>query len=139
MRRFAFLTLCLLLLAPAVAHAGVVARVDLSSQRMDVFVNGAARASWAVSTARRGYRTPSGSYRPYLLKRIHYSSKYHNSPMPYSIFFAGGYAIHGSYEIGNLGRPVSHGCIRLHPAAAAQLYSLVQANGRGNTRIVITR
>jgi hypothetical protein len=57
--------------------------------------------------------------------------------MPYSIFFDGGYAIHGSYEISHLGRPASHGCIRLHPRHAAVLFSLVQAN-RGNTRIVVT-
>lgn len=39
--------------------------------------------------------------------------------MPHSIFFHGGYAIHGSYEINRLGGPASHGCIRLHPANAA--------------------
>ena len=74
----------------------------------------------AVSTARRGYRTPVGKYRPTRLERMWYSSKYENSPMPYSIFFLGGYAIHGTYEVKRLGRAVSHGCIRLHPEQCAQ-------------------
>jgi hypothetical protein len=57
--------------------------------------------------------------------------------MPYSIFFHGGYAIHGSYEIRNLGRPASHGCIRLLPKNAAVLFKIVRAN-RADTKIVVT-
>jgi hypothetical protein len=57
--------------------------------------------------------------------------------MPYSIFFAGGYAIHGSNEISRLGRPASHGCIRLHPGNAAVLFEMVRRS-TANTRIVIT-
>jgi lipoprotein-anchoring transpeptidase ErfK/SrfK len=58
--------------------------------------------------------------------------------MPYSIFFHGGFAIHGSYEISRLGGPASHGCVRLHPTNAAALFALVQGQARGDTRIVIT-
>lgn len=119
------------------AIANVVVRVDLSSQRMDVSVNGSHYDSWRVSTGRKGYRTPTGSYRPKFLKRRHYSSKYHGSPMPYSIFFRGGYAIHGTNQTRALGRPASHGCIRLHPSNAAKLFSLVRRYGRSRTRIVI--
>jgi len=57
--------------------------------------------------------------------------------MPYSIFFQGGYAIHGSYDVGNLGRPASHGCIRLHPDDAAELYDLVR--GSDGTRIIVSQ
>ncbi|MGI9388086.1 MAG: L,D-transpeptidase [Methyloligellaceae bacterium] len=119
------------------SHASVVARIDLSSQRMHVSVDGAPRYIWRISTGRKGYRTPTGSYRPWLLKRMHYSSKYHGSPMPHSIFFRGGYAIHGTYEKKRLGRPASHGCVRLHPSSAAVLYSLVRRHGMQNTRIII--
>jgi hypothetical protein len=90
-----------------------------------------------VSTARRGYRTPNGSYRPQRLARKWFSRKYDWSPMPYSIFFDGGYAIHGSYEISHLGRPASHGCIRLHPNNAAVLFALVKEH-MGDTQIVVT-
>lgn len=127
-----------LLLAPGAACAGVVIHVDRGSQTLTVVVDGARYATWPVSTARRGYRTPAGSFRPSRLERVWYSSKYDNAPMPYSIFFAGGYAIHGTNAIGSLGRRVSHGCIRLHPAHARQLFGLVQSYGRGATRIVIS-
>jgi lipoprotein-anchoring transpeptidase ErfK/SrfK len=56
--------------------------------------------------------------------------------MPHSVFFHGGFAVHGTYAVGSLGRAVSHGCVRLAPGNAATLYSLVRAN-LGNSRIVI--
>ncbi len=123
----------------APAQAGVVARVDLSTQRMTVLVNGVPRYSWPVSTARRGYVTPTGTYRPQRLHRRYFSRKYYNSPMPYSVFFRGGYAIHGSYAVNQLGAPASHGCIRLHPSNAATLYGLIESHGPGDTLIQITR
>jgi len=119
------------------AEAGIVITVDKTDQQLTVEVDGYTRYVWAVSTARWGYRTPNGTYRPERLERKWYSRKYDWSPMPYSIFFNGGYAIHGSYEISHLGRPASHGCIRLHPENAAVLFALVKANRR-DTRIVVT-
>ncbi|MCH9765251.1 MAG: L,D-transpeptidase [Alphaproteobacteria bacterium] len=126
-----------LALTPERAEAGVRVHVDKSSQTMRVYVGGYLRHTWRVSTGRRGYNTPTGNYSPKRLARRHYSSKYHGSPMPYSIFFRGGYAIHGSYQTRALGRRASHGCIRLHPRNAARLFSLVRAH-RARTRIVIT-
>jgi len=110
------------------AQAGIVITVNKTTQRLAVSVNGEPRYEWPVSTARWGYRTPNGTYRPERLERQWYSRKYDMSPMPYSIFFDGGYAIHGSYEISHIGRPASHGCIRLNPRNAAVLYSLVRAH-----------
>jgi hypothetical protein len=49
--------------------------------------------------------------------------------MPHSIFFHGQYAIHGTLEVDQIGRPASHGCIRLTPTAAATLYALVSREG----------
>jgi lipoprotein-anchoring transpeptidase ErfK/SrfK len=105
---------------------------------MIVSVNGKVRHRWPVSTARRGYRTPVGHFRPTRLHRMWYSTIYNNSPMPYSVFFRGGYAIHGTNYVGRLGRPASHGCVRLHTGAARQLYGLIQKHGARNTRIRIT-
>jgi len=140
MRRSVFLAalLGLALVLPSAAFAGVIAQINLSSQRMQVFVNGKPAYTWKVSTARPGYRTPTGTYKPTTLSRYHRSSIYNGSPMPYSIFFYKGYAIHGSYETKYLGRPASHGCVRLAPSNAAKLYSLVQRYGSGNTTIKIT-
>jgi len=120
------------------ASAKILAHIDISQQRLYLYVNGARRAVWPVSTARRGYRTPRGNYRPYWLNKNHRSSIYRGAPMPYSVFFRGGYAIHGTYETRLLGRPVSHGCVRLHPSSAAMLYNLIRKHGYGNTRIKIT-
>jgi lipoprotein-anchoring transpeptidase ErfK/SrfK len=140
MRRSALLAafFCLVLAVPCLAEAGVVAKVNISSQRMSVYVDGMPRYTWLVSTARPGYRTPTGTFRPTAVVRYHASTIYSGSPMPYSIFFLRGYAIHGSYETKYLGRPASHGCIRLHPANAAVLYSLVKQYGAGNTLIEIS-
>jgi lipoprotein-anchoring transpeptidase ErfK/SrfK len=117
--------------------ASLTARVDISSQTMTVSEFGRVVYRWKVSTARRGYHTPRGSYRPIRLHRMWRSRKYHNSPMPYSVFFHGGYAVHGTYETRNLGRPVSHGCVRLRPEHAATFFAMVKEAGRGNTRIVV--
>ena len=140
MRRFAFAAalIGLALIVPGAAFAGVIAQISLASQRMQVYVNGKPAYTWKVSTARPGYRTPTGTYRPTNLVRYHRSTIYSGSPMPYSIFFYKGYAIHGSYETKFLGSPASHGCVRLHPSNAARLYSLVQRYGPGNTTIRIT-
>ncbi|MCG6858282.1 MAG: L,D-transpeptidase [Salaquimonas sp.] len=122
------------------AHAAAVeARIDLSDQRMRVYQYGFLRYTWPVSTARRGYVTPVGSYRPQRLEKMWYSRKYHMSPMPHSVFFRGGYAIHGTNAVKHLGSPASHGCVRLLPANAATFYSLVKSAGNGNVKITITR
>jgi lipoprotein-anchoring transpeptidase ErfK/SrfK len=126
-----------LLIGTQAALANLVANIDLSRQLMTVSINGSTYASWPISTGRDGYPTPTGNYRPYLLRRMHYSSKYDNSPMPHSVFFRGGFAIHGTEYVKRLGRRVSHGCIRLHPNNAARLYRLVLMHGFDNTRIRI--
>ncbi|MFZ3361189.1 MAG: L,D-transpeptidase [Xanthobacteraceae bacterium] len=130
--------LCFIALAASEpAAASIVVHVDRSRQRMEVIVDGEPRFSWRVSTARRGYITPPGTYHPQRLAVRWYSRKYDNAPMPHSIFFLGGYAIHGTYEISGLGRPVSHGCVRLDPGNAAILFGLVEREGRGGTTIVV--
>lgn len=128
---------CGVLFRVSAADAGVVVTVDKTAQQLSVSVDGFTRYRWPVSTAAWGYRTPNGTYRPQRLARQWYSRKYHMSPMPYSVFFKGGYAIHGSYEISHLGSPASHGCIRLHPDNAAVLFELVQAHVK-DTEIVVT-
>jgi lipoprotein-anchoring transpeptidase ErfK/SrfK len=110
------------------AQAAVLIDVDLNSQTMRVQSSDGSY-NWPVSTARAGFSTPQGHFAPIGLERMHYSKKYHNSPMPYSIFFRGGYAIHGTYATAALGRPASHGCVRLSPAHAAQLFEMVQREG----------
>jgi lipoprotein-anchoring transpeptidase ErfK/SrfK len=116
------------------ARAEVTIDVDLSTQTMHV-QSASGSYDWPVSTARTGFSTPRGHFAPTGLEAMHYSKKYHNSPMPWSIFFRGGYAIHGTYATSALGRPASHGCVRLSPAHARLLYEMVEREG---ARISIT-
>jgi hypothetical protein len=132
------LSLSTLTTAALPASADVLISVNKSTQQMSVSVDGVPRYRFAVSTGRAGYGTPSGIYRPQRLAASWFSKLYYNSPMPHSIFFHGGYAIHGSYEINRLGGPASHGCIRLHPANAAALFELVRNEGLGATTIVVS-
>jgi L,D-transpeptidase catalytic domain len=127
-------------LLPLSANAtSLVARVSLSAQTMTVTENGVVRYRWKVSTGRSGYTTPTGSWRAKWASRHHRSRKYDNAPMPYAIFFNGGYAVHATFDLKRLGRPASHGCVRLHPDNAAEFYQLAQRTGLGNTRILISQ
>ncbi len=137
MRRILWVAACLAAFAAGEAKADVLAQISVSAQRMTVYVDGVPRYSWPVSTARVPYATPSGSFQPIRLERSWRSRVYNNAPMPYAIFFYYGYAVHGTNETRALGRPASHGCVRLPTAAARELFNLVRAHGLGNSRIVV--
>ena len=120
-------------------RAAVLVYIDKTNQQMTVSLDGAERYRWPVSTGRAGYSTPSGTYTATSMNEIWYSKEFDNAPMPHSIFFMkDGHAIHGSFEVKNLGKPVSHGCVRISPQNAAILYELVRENGLENTKVVLT-
>lgn len=119
------------------AAAPLEAWIDKSDQVMTVYIDHQPAHRWPVSTARRGKETPNGTYSPQSLQRMHYSTLYDNAPMPYSIFFSGDYAIHGTTETKKLGSPASAGCIRLHPAHAKILFDLIRTIGHDRTLIVV--
>jgi lipoprotein-anchoring transpeptidase ErfK/SrfK len=127
----------LLLLAWPVQAAQLEARIDLSDQEMTVVFEGQAIHHWPVSTARAGKFTPTGLFHVQVMKRMHYSTLYDNAPMPFSIFFSGNFAIHGTTQVDRLGNPASAGCIRLHPENAEALYNLIRQVGRAQTLIEI--
>ncbi|RFB93519.1 hypothetical protein B5K11_13355 [Rhizobium leguminosarum bv. trifolii] len=130
----------LLQFSPVAAEAAtLVANISIGKQTMTVTENGFVKYRWKVSTARNGYVTPTGSWSAKWLSRDHRSRKYDNAPMPYAVFFNGGYAVHATFDLKRLGRPASHGCVRLHPDNAAQFFSLARQAGLANTRVVITR
>jgi len=140
MRKFyAFCVMAMaMLFQVSFAEAKVVAKVNIAEQKMVVSVDGEVKHVWHVSTARKGFATPRGTYAPKRMHAKYYSKKYYNSPMPYSIFFKGGYAVHGTTAVSKLGAPASHGCVRLATGNAAKLYQLVKAYGPSKARIVIT-
>jgi lipoprotein-anchoring transpeptidase ErfK/SrfK len=139
MRGFLFSIAMLLAvaIAPGAARANVQVEVDVGSQTMEVYVNGRLRHTWRVSTGRDGYETPGGEFSVKRMEEEWYSKEYDDAPMPHAVFFNGGYAIHGTYDTKRLGRPASHGCVRLAPGNAARLYNLVEQHGAGHTRISI--
>ena len=132
---FAMLTALIAMTGIAKAE-DVIITVDVSDQVMLVETP-TDYYEWNVSTGRKGYNTPRGVYQPYHMTKMHYSRKYDNAPMPNSIFFHGVYAIHATDAVNNLGRPASHGCVRLHPQNAKWLYRIVSEYGKENTTIIV--
>ena len=115
----------------------LLALVNVSDQTMTVKKNGKTLYHWKVSTGRKGYATPSGTFRPVRMHKMWRSRKYDNAPMPYAIFYNEGYAIHGTSYVSRLGSPASHGCVRLNTVNAQILYKMLQEEGLGNLKIVI--
>ena len=120
----------------------VTATVSISEQRMTLNVvdkTGATQTFvWKVSTGKTGFETPTGAWKPTRLSIDHRSKTYDDAPMPYAVFFTGGYAIHATDAVGRLGKPASHGCVRLAKGNAAMFFDLVDTYGKRNTKIVIT-
>ena len=136
MRVFPAIAVIAVLFAGSTAQADIVVRVDKSAQRMSVIVDGVPTHNFVVSTGLAG-GPPLGTFRPQRLERTWHSRLYNMAPMPYSIFFHGHYAIHGTNQIKRLGRRASKGCVRLHPRDAAVLFNLVKKRGMAKTRIII--
>jgi lipoprotein-anchoring transpeptidase ErfK/SrfK len=126
------------LLASPTLAADISITVDISTQTMSVLVDGVETYAFDVSTGRKGHSTPTGRYGVERMYRKYNSIKYDNAPMPYAIFFHGGYAIHGTTDIRHLGKIASHGCVRLHPDNARLLFDLVREAGNGNASIRVT-
>jgi lipoprotein-anchoring transpeptidase ErfK/SrfK len=124
---------------PEEPASNVLVTVDKGTQHMTVFVDGIEQYSWPVSTGMAGYSTPSGEYTTSSMNEIWYSKQWDNAPMPNAIFFTKkGHAIHGSLDVKHLGKPASHGCVRISPANAKTLYALVKEKGLKNTQVVLT-
>lgn len=119
------------------AGAEIVAQVSLATQTMTVTVDGVSTYSWPVSTARRGYITPKGQWGVQSMHKMHYSTLFNNAPMPFTIFYNGHYAIHGTVDVKRLGRPASAGCVRLHPDNARALFDLVKSRGPEALQVVV--
>ena len=116
----------------------VIINIDKASQKMTVSLDGVQQYEWPVSTGLRGYTTPSGTYTARSMNKIWYSRQWDNAPMPHAVFFTkDGHAIHGTLEVKRLGKPASHGCVRLSPKNAATLYALVEETGLKNTQVVL--
>ena len=115
----------------------VIALVKISDQKLQLYERGKFLSQWDISSARPGKITPRGSWTAKWLSRNHKSSIYDGAEMPYSVFFNGDYAIHGTHQVNKLGEPASAGCIRLHPENAKIFFELARLYGVENTLVKI--
>lgn len=108
-----------------------VIEINLSSQTLSRWENGQKLDENLVSTGKRGMATPTGLFNVRNKINLAYSRKY-RLYMPYWMAFTPwGHGIHelpvfknGKREGQNhLGRPVSHGCVRLGVGPAQIVYS----------------
>lgn len=110
---------------PALSPDGaVVVAVNLTSQTAGVYRNGIEIGSCLVSTGRKGYETPTGTFQILQKDADHHSSTYNNASMPFTERLTwGGVALHAG---GLPGYPSSHGCIHLPYAFAERLFAVTQ-------------
>lgn len=135
----AFAALVACVFSTATAQAAVTVTIDKSIQQMTVEVDGRPLYQWPVSTGRPGFDTPNGKFKAFRMEKDHFSKEWDDAPMPFSIFFTQkGHAIHGYLDTKNIGRPASHGCVRLTRAHAEKLYDLVEQEGVLNTTVILT-
>ncbi len=93
------------------------------------------------SDVKRGCRTPSGTYTIYSKRGEGcVSSKFPvgrgGAPMPYCMFFRGGYALHGSPNVP--GYHASHGCVRIFKEDARWLnQEFINMPSQGGTRVIV--
>lgn len=121
--------------------------VDKSTQTLKLYVRGSLEYTWLVSTGVAGYGTPNWEgqpngriYQAYSSKKFPGGDYKGLGNMPYAVFLFGGFAIHGT-TVGNfakLGKPASHGCIRLHAENGKIFNQLVRQFGVQNTWVSIT-
>ena len=123
--------------APRPPEPTVHVSINLTEQRMSVSENGGHRYTWAISSGTARHPTPTGVFRPEWTSKMWYSRQYDWAPMPHAVFINGGVAVHGTYHVSALGRPASHGCIRLSPANAKTFYNLVQRHGLKKVKVTV--
>lgn len=140
LRHFRLLAASLAALALSVpARAELLIAIDKATQQMTVTQDGEQLHVWPVSSGGAGYDTPNGEWKPFRMEKDHFSREWDDAPMPNSIFFTmEGHAIHGTFDAKNLGKPVSHGCVRLSRANSEVLWGLVRKNKMANTKVVLT-
>ena len=131
------------LMDPAkIQNAAVRLTVDLDRQLL-VVKSPALTAEFKISSGLLpGHGTPGSGkcFIPDFVEATHHSSLYNKAPMPNSVFFNGNIALHGTSAANEtlLGKPASHGCVRLSRADAKTVHALVRENGKSNVAICVT-
>lgn len=99
-------------------------QVDLSKQRLIAWEGTTPVYAVTVSTGKSATPTRIGTFAiqtKYPSVRMA-GPGYDVSNVPHTMFYQGGYAIHGAYWHNRFGTPVSHGCVNVAPNHAQRLY-----------------
>ena len=144
MKRYFFLFILFLFIAPSIAHARAVALpvstlnplnkridIDISEQQLRYYEGDRIIGHILISSARKGYWTPRGTFavqikRPAVLyqgfnpdgTRSYYypNTKWNMQIIPH-------YYIHGAFWHNNFGVPMSHGCVNVSYKDMEGLYN----------------
>ncbi|MEP0754865.1 L,D-transpeptidase [Trichocoleus sp. Lan] len=111
--------------------------VNLSKQRLIAWEGGRRVYSVRISSGKRSTPTRVGTFR---IQSKHRTARmrgrdYNVPNVPYTMYYSGGYAIHGAYWHNRFGTPVSHGCVNVPVAQARKLYSFASHG----TKVVVRR
>lgn len=118
-------------LRPVSRRAGLHVEVDLQRQLLLVVSGGEVSRIYSVSTGRRGYETPAGTFKVGRKELRSWSVPY-KVWLPYASYFDGGVAFHaGTTDVAQ----ASHGCVRVPPAFAREIYDLLAPG----TTVIVTR
>jgi hypothetical protein len=106
--------------------------IDVREQVLTAYEGARPVYTTLVSTGRR-VRTPLGSFRVWakiaatdMRSRQRDSYQYQMWDVPWTVFFSGAYALHGTYWHGRFGHRKSSGCVNLSPRDARTLFSFVE-------------
>jgi len=101
--------------------------VSLNDQRAYVHRGDKLIAVSTISSGRPGLETPTGVFPILEKKKVHFSNRYDNAPMPFMQRLTWhGVAMHAGHISG---QPSSHGCIRLPKEFAKRLYDVTEHGG----------
>ena len=116
--------------SPPVRPSGREIQVSLRRQLAFLVEGASVRRTIAVSTGAPGYETPRGRFAVYRRERRSWSVPY-RVWMPWAAYFTGGVAFHAYPEVPPY--PASHGCIRVPPPLARELYEFA----RLGTKVIV--
>ncbi len=93
--------------------------VSLKRQVLYIVKGDEVKRTIAIASGRAGFSTPRGRYKIYRKERNSYSNEF-NVNLPWASYFVRGIAFHASNDVAR--RPASHGCIRVPPPFAREVY-----------------
>jgi peptidoglycan hydrolase-like protein with peptidoglycan-binding domain len=115
--------------------------IALNEQKVDVYRGTTLVGSSQISSGMPGHATPAGVFSILEKQKWHKSNIYSGAPMPWMERITwSGMALHGGVVPGH---PASHGCVRLYPSFARNLFQITNigdnvliAHGRPVPRLI---